>query len=80
MVWVRFPYGVMYKGERYAAGEDIPVSDDNLAQFEAKGAKIVRAVYEPEPEESEKEVAVRTRKSAQAASPQKRKGRKPKSA
>ena len=80
MVWVRFPYGVMYKGEHYTAGEDIPVSDDNLAQLEAKGAKIVRAMYEPEPEKPVREATPRAKTSAQTASPQKRKGRKPKSA
>lgn len=80
MIWVRFPHRVIHSGVLYAAGADIPVSDDDLAQMEAKGAKIVRAVYEPEPEaKSEPEAVVKAEKTTQAASP-KRKGRKPKNA
>lgn len=77
MIWVRFPHNIIHCGVLYTAGTDIPVSDDDLAQMEAKGAEIVRAVYEPEPE-VEKEVVVK--KAAPTSSAPKRKGRKPKDA
>lgn len=78
MIWVRFPHNVIFGGVFYAVGTDIPVSDDDLAQMEARGAKIVRAVYEPEPE-TEQEAVVKAESPKPAASPKKR-GRKPKNA
>ncbi len=78
MIWVRFPHNVIFGGVFYAVGTDIPVSDDDLAQMEARGAKIVRAVYEPEPE-TEQEAVVKAESPNPAASPKKR-GRKPKNA
>lgn len=79
MIWARFPHGVMYRGEYYAAGTDIPVADDNLAKIEEKGGKIVRAEYEPKPEEPKAEPAKRVA-SSKPAEPAKRRGRKPKNA
>lgn len=86
MIWVRFPFKVKYDGKYYAANREIPVSDDDLAQLEAKGAKIVRAVYEPENNVESKAAAVATnpeaasKKTAQTAAAPKRRGRKPKNA
>lgn len=73
MIWVRFPFRVKYGGTYHSANEDVLVADDDLAQLEAMGAKIVRAVYEPD---EDPKPAV---KEASAAAP-KRRGRKPKNA
>ena len=80
MIWVRFPHNVIFGGVFYAVGTDIPVSDDDLAQMEARGAKIVRAVYEPEPEAEVESKPVVTQEKPVAPSAPKKRGRKPKNA